>query len=236
MPQLTCQNLAVGYERTAILEGLNFTVNAGDYLCILGENGSGKSTVMKTLLGLKKPMSGSVVLGNDIAPTQIGYLTQQTEIQKEFPASVWEIVLSGCQSRCGLRPFYNKEERQIAKNAMEKMAITHLSKRCYRNLSGGQQQRVLLARALCATQKILFLDEPVSGLDPKVSAELYDLIRSLNQEDGISIVMISHDVQISVQEASHILHLGETSFFGTKEEYLQSKVSLMFQNGTKGVE
>ena len=175
---------------------------------------------MKTILGLQTPISGRILTGDGLRKNEIGYLPQQTQVQKDFPASVREIVLSGCQGRCGSRPFYNREEKKMAADAMEKMQIAPLAKRCYRTLSGGQQQRVLLARALCATQKMLLLDEPVSGLDPKVTAEMYALIQKLNYEDGITVVMISHDLSAALQYASHILHIGDTVFFGTKAAYL----------------
>lgn len=228
MAQLICENLAVGYEGRAILSNINFSINAGDYLCILGENGAGKSTLMKTLLQLQSPLSGTIQTGDGLQTKEIGYLPQQTVTQKDFPASVKEIVLSGCQNRCGLRPFYNKFEKALAQESMKKMQIEALSSRCYRELSGGQQQRVLLARALCATQKVLLLDEPVSGLDPKVTADLYQLIADLNQKDHITIIMISHDVQAAIRFASHILHVGTTTFFGTAEEYQKTTIGRQF--------
>ena len=228
MPQLLCNQVSVGYEGKAVLQNLNFAVNAGDYLCIVGENGSGKSTLMKTLLGLQPPIAGKIETGDGLRQNEIGYLPQQTAAQKDFPASVQEIVLSGCQGRCGLRPFYNKAEKQLAKENMRKMQIEPLAKRCYRELSGGQQQRVLLARALCATQKMLLLDEPVSGLDPKVTAEMYQLIQDLNQKEKITVLMISHDLSAAVRYASHILHIGDTVFFGTKEAYLKSPQGQLF--------
>lgn len=219
--QLGCRNLTVGYDGKAILQKINFSVEEGEYLSIVGENGSGKSTLMRTLLQLQQPLSGEVILGNGLHREEIGYLPQQTVIQKDFPASVREIVLSGCQNRCGLRPFYNREEKEYAYQMMEKMQIIHLEKRCYRELSGGQQQRVLLARALCATRKILLLDEPTAGLDPKVTKEMYQLIYELNQRDKLTIVMISHDLRASLAYSSHILHTGKHVFFGTKEEYIR---------------
>lgn len=228
MAQLTCQRLCVGYDGRPVLQDLSFELLAGDYLCIVGENGSGKSTLMKTFLGLQTPISGSILTGDGLRKNEIGYLPQQTVVQKDFPASVREIVLSGCQGRCGSRPFYNKEEKQLASDAMDKMQITRLARRCYRELSGGLQQRVLLARALCATQKVLLLDEPVSGLDPKVTAEMYTLIEKLNREDGITVIMISHDVAAAVRYASHILHIGDTVFFGAKADYLQSPQGRLF--------
>ena len=228
MSQLTCQNLRVSYDGKSVLQDLSFEIFAGDYLCIVGENGSGKSTLMKTLLGLQPPISGRILTGDGLRKNEIGYLPQQTVVQKDFPASVREIVLSGCQGRCGSRPFYNKEEKQLAEENIRKMQIDKLSKRCYRELSGGQQQRVLLARALCATQKMLLLDEPVSGLDPKVTADMYRLIDELNHRDGITIIMISHDIAAAVKYASHILHIGNTIFFETKAEYLQSPQGRLF--------
>ena len=228
MAQLICQDLCVGYDGKAVLQDLSFAVFSGDYLCIVGENGSGKCTLMKTILGLQPPISGRILTGDGLRKNEIGYLPQQTVVQKDFPASVREIVLSGCQGRCGSRPFYNKEEKQLAADAMEKMQIAQLAKRCYRELSGGQQQRVLLARALCATRKMLLLDEPVSGLDPKVTAEMYALIEKLNREDGITVIMISHDIAAAVKYASHILHIGDAVFFGTKTEYLQSPQGRLF--------
>lgn len=228
MAQLTCQDLSVGYEGEIVLQGLDFAVHAGDYLCIVGENGSGKSTLMKTLLGLQPPLGGRVLMGDGLTANSIGYLPQQTVVQKDFPASVREIVRSGCQARCGRRPFYSRAEKRLAADAMDKMQISTLAGRCYRDLSGGQQQRVLLARALCATQAMLLLDEPVSGLDPRVTAEMYRLIAELNQRDKITILMISHDIAAAVRYASHILHIGETVFFGTTQEYLHSPQGRMF--------
>lgn len=227
MALITVKNLSLGYDSHKILENLSFSVNTGDYLCIVGENGSGKTTLMRTLLNLQKPISGEILIGDDLKKNEIGYLPQQTVVQKDFPASVREIVLSGCQGRCGLRPFYNKEEKKLAEKNMERMDITNLANRCYRELSGGQQQRVLLARALCSAEKILLLDEPVSGLDPKVTAEMYSLISKLNK-DGITIIMISHDISAAVRYASHILHIGGTVFFGTKAEYVESEIGKFF--------
>ena len=221
MAQIRCENLTLGYENHAILQGLNFGIEAGDYLSIVGENGSGKSTLMKTLLGLLKPLGGQIVYGDGLRKNEIGYLPQQTIVQKDFPASVWEVVLSGCLPHMGLRPFFRQEEKRMARDNLAKMGLAGFEKRSYRELSGGQQQRVLLARALCATRKILLLDEPVSGLDPKVTAEMYAQISDLNRE-GTTVVMISHDIAAAWRYSSHILHIGPTVFFGTREEYLAS--------------
>ena len=218
MPQLICENLTLGYGTKVIIENLNFQVNKGDYLCIVGENGSGKTTLMKTILRLLKPLSGTITTGDGLLPDEISYLPQQTDVQRDFPASVREIVLSGCQSRCGKRPFYIKEEKQLAAAAMEKLGISHLAKKCYRELSGGQQQRTLLARALCAAQKMLLLDEPVTGLDPAATEEMYTLIEQLNKS-GITITMISHDTDAALKYASHVLHIGNKIFFGDVKEY-----------------
>lgn len=228
MAQLTCQALSVGYEGKAVLQDLNFSVRSGDYLCIVGENGAGKSTLMKTILGLQPPIRGKVLTGDGLRPNEIGYLPQQTQVQKDFPASVWEIVLSGCQGRCGRRPFYRRAEKQLAERALEKLHIAPLARRCYRELSGGQQQRVLLARALCATRSMLLLDEPTAGLDPKATAELYQLIARLNHQDGITILMISHDLTAALDAASHILHIGQTVFFGTADTYRTSPEGRLF--------
>ena len=233
MAQLFCEDITLGYEGIPVTEHLSFSVQAGDYLYIVGENGSGKSTLMKTILRLKTPMKGKIETGDGLKPDEIGYLPQQTAVQRDFPASVLEIVRSGCLNRCGLRPFYRREEKQRALDNMERLGIRHLTKRCYRELSGGQQQRVLLARALCATEKMLLLDEPVTGLDPKAQAELYELIGQLNR-DGITILMVSHDMEAAVKYASHILHISKTPLFsGTKADYLKSKIGQAFtQEGT----
>ena len=234
MAQIICSNVSLGYEGSPILTGLNFTVEAGDYLCIVGENGSGKSTLMKTILGLQRPKSGQIAYGDGLRPNEIGYLPQQTVVQKDFPATVWEIVLSGCQSRAGLRPFYSREDKALARRNIRRMGIEALSRRSYRELSGGQQQRALLARALCATRKMLLLDEPVAGLDPKVTLEMYHLIRRLNREDGVTVLMISHDIAAAVRYATHILHIGDRFFFGTREEYLRSGIADPFLSAEGG--
>lgn len=233
--QIVCKDLTLGYDGSAVAENLNFTVNSGDYLCILGENGSGKSTLIKALLGLKQQLGGEIEWLSDCKAKEIGYLPQQTVVQKDFPASVREIVRSGCLAKCGLRPFYNKEEKALAENTMKQLGIDGLAKRCYRELSGGQQQKVLLARALCATRKILLLDEPVTGLDPKAQTDLYELIAKLNSE-GITIIMVSHDVSAAVKYASHVLHIGgrKQLFFGKTADYLKSKVGKAFINSEEG--
>ena len=219
MSQIKCKNLTLGYGSQEILSGLSFEVNRGDYLCIVGSNGSGKTTLMKTVLGLTKPLGGSIEFSDGLSASGIGYLPQQTDVQRDFPASVYEIVISGCLGRGGFHPFYTKADKALAAQAMERMDITKLKNSCYRELSGGQQQRVLLARALCATRDILLLDEPVAGLDPKVTADMYALIDSLNKNDGVTVIMISHDIDKALKYASHILHIGTDIFFGTRAEY-----------------
>ena len=237
MSLISCENLAFAYDGVTVLQDLNFKIEQGDYFCILGENGAGKSTLMKGLLGLKKPSSGKVIFGEDLRAKEIGYLPQQTPVQKDFPASVQEVVLSGCLSGMGMRPFYGKEEKDRAARNMEALEITDLKDRCYRDLSGGQQQRVLLARALCATRKVILLDEPVAGLDPLVTINMYKLIERINREMGITVIMVSHDLQAAMRYASHVLHLGEDRqlFFGTREEYRRSAAYHSFTDGGKAV-
>jgi len=237
MALIKSENLALGYEGHIIVQNLNFEINEGDYLCIIGENGSGKSTLMKTLLGLKSKMGGSLIFGDGLKKNQIGYLPQQTVTQKDFPASAFEVVISGCLNRSGLRPFYTALQKETARYNMSLLGITELSGRCYRELSGGQQQRVLLARALCASSKLLILDEPVSGLDPRVTQEMYSIIEHLNS-CGVTVVMVSHDIEAATKYASHILHIShEPLFFGTKEDYLESDVFKAFlgKNAQAGV-
>lgn len=236
MAQLICHDLSFGYDGHMILENLNFEVNRGDYLCIVGENGSGKTTLMKTILGLHTPLRGEVLTGDKLKKKEIGYLPQQTMVQRDFPASVFEIVLSGCLGRCGLRPYYSKEERELARTNMERMGVADLSQSCYRELSGGQQQRVLLARSLCATQKLLLLDEPVAGLDPVMTSEMYHLISELNEKDRITVIMISHDIAAALKYATHILHIGKNVFFGSREAYLESELGRGFTAAQEGIE
>lgn len=226
MPLLSFKNLAIGYDNNPILENINFDVEKGDYLAILGENGAGKSTLLKTMLGLVKPLNGEIVFDTEVKKTDIGYLPQQTVVQRDFPASVWEIVISGCLGKNGIKPFYSKNDKALAEANIKRLGLEDLKKRCYRELSGGQQQRVLLARALCSSDKVLVLDEPVTGLDPKVTIQLYELIDSLNK-DGITIIMISHDMH-ALQHANKVLHLGHQTFFGTKDDYLKSPLYQIF--------
>ena len=218
MEQLICKNLKLGYENITLTEDLSFSVEKGDYLCIVGENGAGKSTLMRTILRLQKPLAGTIEYNDELTASKIGYLPQQTIVQKDFPASVYEVVLSGCQNSLRGHLFYSRKAHKRAMDNMERLGISDLAKWCYRDLSGGQQQRVLLARALCATEKMLLLDEPVSGLDPKVTMEMYELIEKLN-DDGITVIMISHDIACSVKYAKHVLHIGSDFFFGTVEDY-----------------
>ena len=225
---ISCENAGLGYENKAIIEDFNFNVYDGDYICVIGENGSGKSTLIKTLLGLIKPVSGKVSLSSSLNEGAIGYLPQQTQVQKHFPASVMEVVMSGFLNRMHKRPFYKKEEKETVIKNLEKLEIIDLKNKCYGELSGGQQQRVLLARALCAADEILVLDEPVTGLDPVAAASLYDILQKLHEE-GMAIVMVTHDLKSIVGRTEKILHINEGGyFFGTVEEYRKSDYAKIF--------
>lgn len=232
MALISCHNTSFGYEGNVAIKDLNFEVCSGNYLCIVGENGSGKSTLIKGLLRLKAPISGSITMGDGLRTNEIGYLPQQSAAQKDFPASAFEVVLSGRLGARGVRPFYSGKDKSIALDNIKRLGIEDLQNRCYREMSGGQQQRVLLARALCATQKLLLLDEPVAGLDPVVTNDLYALIKKINKETGITIVMVSHDIKSAVNYASHILHLKNTQlFFGETSEYIVSNIGSSFIGG-----
>ena len=223
MAQLTCQNLCAGYDGRPVLQDLTFELLAGDYLCIVGENGSGKSTLMKTILGLQAPISGRILTGDGLRKNEIGYLPQQTVVQKDFPASVREIVLSGCQGRCGSRPFYNKEEKQLASDAMDKMQITRLARRCYRELSGGQQQRVAIARTLAPEPTVLFMDEPLSNLDAKLRVEMRSVIRHTQKSVGITTVYVTHDQEeaMAISDRIAVMKDGVIQHVGTPRDIYQ---------------
>ena len=229
---IRCEHVDFGYENHDAVIDVSMEINPGDYLCILGENGSGKSTLMKGILGLLKPTAGTLVVDEELRRTGIGYLPQQTAAQRDFPATVYEVVRSGCLSHLGRRPFFSRADKALAMENMEKLGIAGLSRKCYRELSGGQQQRVLIARALCATKKLLILDEPITGLDPSAIQELYALIRKLNREDKVTILMGSHDVQNVVHQANKILHLQQrVLFYGSVKDYVKSRAGLEFLGG-----
>ena len=223
MSQIICRDLSLGYNGEAVCKNVNFEIEAGDYLCIVGENGSGKSTLMKALLGLHPPLGGEIIKGDGISTGSIGYLPQQSELQRDFPATVGEVTLSGCIGSLGKKFFYTKADRLRAHDAMKQLGICDLADRPYSSLSGGQQQRALLARALCATKKIILLDEPVSGLDPAATADMYETIYSLNKKSHITVIMVTHDISASIRYANKILHMGGSPhFFSSVEEYRAS--------------
>ncbi len=222
MEQIICRDLTLGYDGQAVCEHLSFSVREGDYFCIVGDNGSGKSTLMKTLLHLMEPLSGEIVLGQGLCSHEIGYLPQKSEHQRDFPASVREVVLSGCVGVKGFRFFPDRTAKDTAANAMKRLGVESLASRSFGALSGGQQQRVLLARALCAAGKLLLLDEPVAGLDPSGTAELYDTVRRLHRE-GVTVLMITHDLSEVAKDATAVLHMShKPTFYPTVTEYLQS--------------
>ncbi len=231
-PFITCEHVDFGYENHDAVIDLNLELYPGDYLCVVGENGSGKSTLIKGLLGLLKPTAGTLTVAEELKRGGIGYLPQQTAAQKDFPATVQEVVLSGTLSRRGNRPFYSAAERKLALGNMERLGITSLNKKCYRELSGGQQQRVLIARALCATEQLLILDEPITGLDPSAIQDFYHLIRKLNREDGITIIMVSHDIRNVVTQADKILHMQQrVLYYGAADGYRKSAAGKEFLGG-----
>lgn len=233
-PLLKCEHVDFGYENYDVVKDVSLEICQGDYLCIVGENGSGKSTLMKGLLGLLKPTGGSLMVSDDLKRSGIGYLPQQTPAQKDFPATVQEVVISGCLGKRGNRPFYSKKERETAAVNMERLGITDLRKSCYRDLSGGQKQRTLIARALCATDRLLILDEPITGLDPSTTQDFYRVIRHLNREEQVAVLMVSHDIQNIVAQANNILHLKQSVlFYGSVEDYKQAECGREFLGGGK---
>lgn len=232
MSLISAENITLAYDGKEVVKNLSFDINQGDYICIIGENGTGKSTLTKALLGLISPVCGKVSYGDGLECNQIGYLPQQTEVQKDFPASVYEIVLSGCQNSLGFLPFYKKTHKKRAELVMKKLNIQDIKSTGYHKLSGGQQQRVLLARALCATNKLLILDEPASGLDPIITAQFYGITKELNRSENITIVMVSHDPHAVMEYADKILHLTDDSYiFASKNEYLETSSGKKYLKG-----
>ena len=234
MALIKCEDLAFAYSGETVLRGVSFSVNTGDYLCIVGENGSGKSTLMRGLLGLKEPSAGSITFGDGLKPNEIGYLPQQTDLQRDFPASVFEVALSGRLNSLGRRFFYSRADRAVTERNLERIGMLEFKNRCYQDLSGGQQQRVLLARALNATSKLLLLDEPVAGLDPVATGEMYNILKLINLCDGVTVVMVSHDVNAAMRYATHILQLGHTQlYFGSVHDYVHSDAARILRGGEK---
>lgn len=229
MSYITCEKVALAYEGRVIVKNLSFTVDCGDYVCVVGENGSGKTTLVKTLVGLKRPSSGKITFGDGLCRKDIGYVPQNILTGRDFPATVYEVVSCGLLNRTGIRPFFTKNEKKRVSDAMARLGIEDIKDRCFRELSGGQRQRVQLARALCATEKLLILDEPASGLDPVITKQLYGIIRELNKNDGVTVVMVSHDIKSAVHNASKILHIdNDSSFFGSADEYRENKMGKHF--------
>ena len=229
---LKCEHVDFGYENQDAVIDVSLEVSTGDYICIVGENGSGKSTLMKGILGLLKPTEGKIEISEEHKKAGIGYLPQQTAAQKDFPATVFEVVISGCLGKRGNRPFYSPKEKQTALSNLERLGIADLKKSCFRDLTGGQKQRALIARALCATDKLLILDEPITGLDPSAIQDFYNIIRKLNREEQVAILMVSHDMANIVRQAGKILHLQQKAlFWGTVQDYLKSGIGNQFLGG-----
>ena len=227
---LACRDVSLGYEGQSVLTHLDLSVRQGDYLCIVGDNGSGKSTLLRGLLGLLPPLSGEIWRSPELWKGAIGYLPQQTRAQRDFPATVYEVVLSGCLNQKGMKFFYSPAQKSMALMNMGKLGILELKDQCYRDLSGGQQQRVLLARALCAARSLLILDEPITGLDPAAAQDLYKTLTYLNQKEGMAVVMVTHDLKAALRSARTVLHIGRRgTFLGTPGEYLASPMGRRFQ-------
>lgn len=232
MSLIECKKLTIGYGSKVVCKNINFAIEKGQYVCIIGDNGCGKSTLLKTILGLNKPVNGKINIDKSCLGGALGYLPQQSDMQKDFPATVREVVMSGFLGKMKLRPFYNREEKAKAEKVMSELEILALAKKSYKELSGGQQQRVLLARALCATDEILVMDEPVNGLDARTIRKFYSIIRKLNSENGLTIVMVSHNIDKVLDYATHIIYLkNDMAFAGSKEEFVDSEHMENFKSG-----
>ena len=231
MAQLRCENISVGYEDGIVVSDVSFELNRGDYVCIVGENGAGKSSLLKGILGLAKIQGGKLEYGDGMSRADVGYLPQQKDYQKNFPATVKEVVMSGFLNKMGLRPYYNRAEKAKAMEILSDFGMADYVRASFGSLSGGQKQRVLLARAMCATDKLLLLDEPTTGLDPVATEELYELLKRLNREKKTTILMVSHDLNNAVSDAGLILHVNKRSgcgYFGPADKYLDSEAARHF--------
>lgn len=221
---LECENLSVSFDGRKILDNVSFFVEERDFLCIVGENGTGKTTLTNAILGLV-PISGGSIRLNGISKSDIGYLPQKLKAESGFPASVSEIVLSGFVGKSFFRPFYSRMQRCKAEDSMKLLSVYELRRRSFSELSGGQQQRVLLARAVCASEKLVMLDEPVTGLDAASSDGFYKLIVHLNTDHGMAVIMVSHDIRRAVKYCGKVLHLGHgVQFFGSSGEYAKTEL------------
>lgn len=209
---ININNLSLGYNNIPVIQNLNVKINDGDFVCIVGSNGVGKSTLIKGILGLLKPISGSIEL-NNIKKNFIGYMPQETKVDSNFPASVYEIVLSGTLNKVGLKPSYSKELKKIADDNLKLLDIYSLKDKCFNELSGGQRQRVLLARSLCSTSKILILDEPSNNLDYNSKKNLYKILQYLNEEKTMTIIMVTHDLDHNNLIGNKILSLQKGNYF-----------------------
>lgn len=222
---LKVDSVCAGYGNEEIINDISFSVQKGDYICIVGENGSGKSTLVRALAHIINTKSGSIQYFD---VPDIGYLPQQSTEKGEFPATVYEVVLSGCLNK-KKGPFFSREQKNRAKDNIKLLGIEAIAQKQFCTLSGGQKQRVLLARALCASNSFLLLDEPVTGLDPIVTEELYKLISKLNIENGITVLMVSHDVEAATKYAKKVLHInGTVKFFGATQDYLNTELGIHF--------
>lgn len=231
---IVCRDVSLGYEGQSVLTHLNLCVKSGDYLCIVGDNGSGKSTLLRGLLGLLPPQSGEIYRAPELEQGAVGYLPQQTKAQRDFPATVLEVVLSGCLNRRGFRFFYSAAQKSEALMNLGKLGVLELKDASYRDLSGGQQQRVLLARALCAASRLLILDEPVTGLDPAAAQDLYKTLSYLNRKEGMAILMVTHDLRPALRSAGTVLHIGRTGYFiGPPADYLASPQGRRFREAAE---
>ncbi len=234
MNLIELKKLNIGYGHKVVCKDINFTIEQGQYICVVGENGSGKSTLLKTILGLNREVSGKIIFADDVTSKGIGYLPQQNEIQRDFPATVREIIMSGFIGKMGFRPFYNKPEKEKCSVICKNLDISDLIDKSFKELSGGQQQRVLLARALCATDNILVMDEPVNAMDNKTVKKFYQLIKKLNTENGLTIIMVSHNLESVISSATHVIYLKDKmEFAGTKEDFMASEYASQFGLGDK---
>lgn len=206
MELIKAENIVLSYDGNVVIDGLSFSVRSGDYVAVVGENGSGKSTLMKAITGEIRPVSGNLVLCDEIKKYGVGYLPQQSAIQRDFPASVYEVVLSGNIRRNSFGFSWSGDSKDRADEFIHLLGICRLKSRSFQELSGGQKQRVLLARAMCASDRLLLLDEPVTGLDESAAEDMYAAIRLAN-ERGTAVIMVSHDLKRANAECSRILHL-----------------------------